>query len=91
MFSIRIIEAMNRLNNEIAVWGSMSGTVKPGSTIFCLEDCRITLRVKGIESLNFVDKERHVNKNPWLIVEAVSCKPNDLIGRNFYIREEYEC
>ncbi|MGE5474890.1 MAG: hypothetical protein ACM3UU_11790 [Ignavibacteriales bacterium] len=82
--TFNVIQARNRIKDEIALFGSCSKIIKPGTYLMDTLDLNIVFKVKGIEHLSYIDKSQN-DINPWIVIETNKVRPEDLINRKFHI------
>ncbi|MDP4147012.1 MAG: hypothetical protein Q8936_21480 [Bacillota bacterium] len=81
-----VLESHKRINNELALFGKMSPCIKLGCYLINKENVEDNYIVKGIETLNYIDKNK-VGPNPWVIIEPKITTPNaeEFIGKKYII------
>lgn len=82
IFSIEIIEARKRTKGDIIIYGTYKGDLKiqPNQYLFEKQNFNEKYKMKGIESLSFIDRTK-MHMNPWIVIDPNGSSPESFVGK----------
>jgi hypothetical protein len=82
IFSLHIIEAKKRIKDDIVIYGIYIGELKIEPNLYLIEkqNPNIKYKVKGIESLSFIDRTK-LYMNPWIVIDSNGLSIDSFVGK----------